>query len=183
MKKTLVIFFGFLLIISMLLTGCQSKNTEGTTTPSENFNSDIQNPDIDNTINKPYKETDDFGFTLICYDSEFVRGNYVSFATEITNLTDETILTRIDGPHVVIRLFRRTYIENQENFPLDQYTIYAREIPVLDSITPDEFLPGETSHSPTHYFLIPEHAIPGKYSVECSFKDSKVVFEDIFTLD
>jgi len=182
MKKLSIIPIVFLLAFSILFVGCQSKNTEGTTTPSENFNSAIQNPDIDNTINKPYKETDDFGFTLICYDSEFVRGNYVSLNAEITNLTDETILTRIDGPNVIIRLFHKT-TGNRENFPLDEYTIYAREIPVSDIITPVEFPPNEKALGSTHYFFIPEHALSGKYSVKCSFKDSTVVFEDVFTLD
>ena len=185
MKKTIVIFFSSLLIISMLLTGCQSDKISCPPEPLDSNETPETSPYTVNESGKLvynlYKETEDFGFTLESSSGSLKRGETVKFYVSVTNLTNEMIIAPFSGLKAYVRLVCKT--PQNEYYLTDEYIIYAKESRVIDVSTQITVANGEKSETNYDSFLIPEHAIPGKYSVECSFNGSKVVFEDIFTLD
>ena len=189
--------FVLLLMLSMMLVGCQNSDyTDSTLSQDVSLDDMGENEPVSQNIPYRYtrkydlyKATEDYGFTLIegsgVEKNEGViwRGVEVGFRLSITNLTDFYIVSDDERINITVKLVCETYDDSRHRV-IDRYTINRLDIRV-DGFTYSafEFAPGETATTPYYEFFIPEHAIPGKYSLECSYGGSTVVFEDVFTLD
>lgn len=194
MKK----IFAIALILSLLLVGCQNGNITDTTLPIETSGPDTQGGETDNQ-NMPYKfkkeyniyrETEDYGFTLLSIrgieksEGVLLRGMEAVVYFDIKNLTnDSVVIERTESVDISVKLVCRTYDESLQRH-IDEYVINRTNCIFSEDVTSVyEWAPGETMSTPIYFFTIPEHAIPGSYSVVCSYNGSTVEFEDIFMLD
>ncbi len=170
MKK----FFPILLIFALLLAGCQN-GADADTTSGEQHVETIYAPE--QFEYKSYywgKETDDFGFCLDWIQGKIERGNDIRAKVWLINTMDE----------------KYTWVGSSSSFQAyvklicyeEEYVIPPHEQPSTDDRMYHEILPNE-SRSSGYTFTIPADATAGKYSLECGFRGSEVVFEDIFTLD
>ena len=193
MKK----IFAIALILSLLLVGCQNEDIDDTTLPIETSEPDTQDGENANQ-NMPYrftrkyniyKETEDYGFTLLSIggiersEGVLLRGMEAVVDVHITNLTNDSVeLKGEKSVGISVKLVCKTYDESlQRN--IDEYIINRTHYIVSGDVSSIyEWAPGETIPTSFYYFTIPGHAIPGSYSLECSYMGSTVVFEDVFTL-
>jgi len=190
MKKV----FAVALILSLMLVGCQNGDITDTTLPTETSAPDTQGGETDNQ-NLPYKfereyniykETEDYGFTLLKIagiersEGVLLRGMNVSFEVSVTNLTDYYIVSHDEHLFAYMQLVCRTY---ERGTLVDEYFIRDGWYMVSGDVNRKyEIAPGEVGGSTAFKFKIPRHAIPGSYSLICSYGGSKVEFENVFTL-
>ena len=193
MKK----IFAIALILSLLLVGCQNEDIDDTTLPIETSEPDTQDGENANQ-NMPYrftrkyniyKETEDYGFTLLSIggiersEGVLLRGMEAVVDVHITNLTNDSVELKGDkSVGISVKLVCKTYDESLQR-DIDEYIINRTHYIVSGDVSSVyEWVPGETIPTSFYYFTIPRHAIPGSYSLECSYMGSTVVFEDVFTL-
>lgn len=157
------------------MVGCQSGETTDTTKPNEQYK-DPTDPRYSFEY-KTYwisKSTDGFGFDLEWIEGKIERGETIRAKVWLINVMNE----------------KHTWTGSSSSFQPyvklicadTDYVIHQHDKPLSDDISYNEILPWE-KHASEFYFTIPADAVAGKYSMECSYLGSKVVFEDIFTLD
>ena len=186
------------LILSLLLVSCKSGDFTDTYPPTETSEPDRQDNENANQgipykftrIHNIYKEAEDYGFTLLSLsgieksDGILMRGMEVGVNVHITNLTNDSIMINGDkSVGISVKLVCKTYDESLQR-PIDEYVINRTFYVVSGDVSiVSEWAHGETIPTSFYYFTIPEHAIPGSYSLVCSYNGSTVEFENVFTLD
>lgn len=161
-----------LLIISLLLVGC----SEIGSSPESEKGEEIA--EISSSESEKGEEIDDsdFGFSYEITKGSFERGGEISIDVCLTNRMDESYTWF--GSESEYRPWVQIIYENDES-----YIIFsAGLIATTDDYGSHEVLPG-VSDTTGYYFIIPEDAPSGKYSLECSFATSEKIFENIFELD
>ena len=186
------------LILSLLLVSCKSGDLTDTYPTAETSEPDRQdsenaNQDIPYEFTRKhniYKEAKDYGFTLLSLsgieksDGVLMRGIEVGVNVHITNLTNNSIMINGDkSVGISVKLVCKTYDESLQRH-IDEYVINRTFYVVSGDVSSVyEWAHGETIPTSFYYFTIPEHAIPGSYSLVCSYNGSTVEFENVFTLD
>ena len=156
-------------MLSLLLTGCQNA---GDTIPSQ-----TDPAETTAALTEPIVyEQDDFEISARVVDGKFARGETILIDISITNKMD--IAYTWTGASTALRAWAKFVCsDNGKEFVIAQGEMYD-----TDDDNYWEFKPGETS-TETHWFEIPDNAVPGEYTLVCSFKNTTFEMKGGFILE
>lgn len=165
MKKIIVAA----IMLSLLLTGCQN--------PTGAAVSQTEPAKTTSALQEPVSyEPDDFEISARVVNGKFARGETIWIDVSITNKMD-TAYTWFGSSTAVWAWAEFVCADNGKEFVIVNESPYMSEDECYW-----EFKPGETSTT-THEFVIPDNAVPGEYTLVCSFMNTTFEMKDGFILE
>ena len=156
-------------MLSLLLTGCQNA---GDTVPSQ-----TDPAETTAALTEPIVyEQDDFEISARVVDGKFARGESVWINVSITNKMD-VAYTWTGSSGLIWASTKFVCTENGREFIIPDHGKYFSEDYVYN-----EFMPGETQ-TKMHLYEIPDDAVPGEYTLVCSFKNTTFEMKGGFILE
>ena len=120
--------------------------------------------------------SESFSFTYAIEPDNIVRGERIGIAVTLVNNSEKEYV--YTGAESDFRATVKLYCNSAEA----EYVIPTEPVPSTDDSGKHVVAPHE-SKTFTFYFLIPADASQGDYNLDLSYKETKVTYNNVFTLE